>query len=77
MHTVYHKYCLHQRRPNVSAPKVDIILKESRTAPADADLLGARGSYHEGRVAELVKKFKIWKEERLPGVRAFQSTYDR
>lgn len=56
---------------------MDVILRESRTASPDADLMGARGLYHEGRVAELVKKFKIWREERLPGVRAFQSTYDR
>lgn len=58
-------------------PKVDVVLLESRTAPVDADLLGARGLYHEERVDELAKNFKVWREERLPGVRAFQSTYDR
>ena len=39
--------------------------------------MGQRGVFHEGRVLELAKKFKVWREERLPGVRAFQSTYDR
>lgn len=39
--------------------------------------MAARGTYHEGRVLELVKKFKIWKDQRLAGARAFQSTYDR
>ncbi|KAI0343952.1 hypothetical protein BDW22DRAFT_1355187 [Trametopsis cervina] len=65
------------RRPNVSVPTVEVILQESRTLPVDADIMAQRGSYHEGRVLELVKKFKVWREERLPGVRAFQSTYDR
>ncbi len=39
--------------------------------------MGVRGIFHEGRVSELVEKFPKWREERLPGVRAFQSTYDR
>lgn len=50
---------------------------ESRRAGPDDNLMGTRGLYHEGRVLELVKRFKVWREERLPGVRAFQSTYDR
>ena len=36
-----------------------------------------RGRYHEERVRELVDCFKIWHKERVPGVRAFQSVYDR
>lgn len=52
-------------------------MKECRTLPADEDLMGIRGLFHEGRTLELVKKFKTWREDRLPGVRAFQSTYDR
>jgi proteasome activator subunit 4 len=36
-----------------------------------------RGSYHGQRVQELVDRFKVWREERVPGVRAFQSMYDR
>jgi hypothetical protein len=36
-----------------------------------------RGGYHRQRVQELVDRFKIWREERVPGVRAFQSMYDR
>lgn len=39
--------------------------------------MSIRGTYHQGRVNELVSKFKEWREERLPGARAFQSTYDR
>ncbi|KAI0702460.1 hypothetical protein BC835DRAFT_1411015 [Cytidiella melzeri] len=65
------------RRPNVSALQVEDVLQESRTLPLDADIMGQRGLYHEGRVLELVKKFKVWRDERVPGVRAFQSTYDR
>ena len=45
--------------------------------PLDHDIMGIRGTYHAERVAELVDKFKIWRERRLPGVHAFQSTYDR
>ena len=47
-----------------------LIMKES-------DIMGIRGVFHEGRVQELVESFPKWREERLPGVRAFQSTYDR
>ncbi|KAI0094570.1 armadillo-type protein [Irpex rosettiformis] len=65
------------RRANASVPKVEVIIRESRVLPADADLMGLHGIFHEGRVMELVKKFNVWREERLPGVRAFQSTYDR
>lgn len=39
--------------------------------------MGMRGTYHKERVLELVGRFKTWREERIPGVRAFQSTYDR
>lgn len=39
--------------------------------------MGMRGTYHQPRVLELVEKFKEWRKERVPGVRAFQSTYDR
>jgi len=45
--------------------------------PIDHDIMGIRGTYHAERVAELVDKFKIWHEQRLPGVHAFRSTYDR
>lgn len=39
--------------------------------------MGIRGDYHKGRVEELVKSFDVWRKERIPGVRAFQSTYDK
>jgi len=39
--------------------------------------MGMRGTYHKERVFALVEKFKQWREQRIPGVRAFQSTYDR
>ncbi|KAF7789227.1 hypothetical protein EIP86_000168 [Pleurotus ostreatoroseus] len=65
------------RRPNFSTPLVEDVVYECRTVSLDMDIMHVRGSYHQGRVTELVKRFKIWREERLPGVRAFQSTYDR
>jgi len=39
--------------------------------------MGTRGHYHLSRIRELEEKFKIWRDERVPGVRAIQSTYDR
>ena len=39
--------------------------------------MGTRGVYHKKKVVELVQKFAVWRQERQPGVRAFQSTYDR
>lgn len=36
-----------------------------------------RGTYNQGRVNELVQNFKVWREERVSGVRAFMSKYDR
>jgi proteasome activator subunit 4 len=39
--------------------------------------MGIRGVYHKQRVDELVKNFQVWRAERIPGTRAFQSTYDR
>jgi len=39
--------------------------------------MGMCGTYHTGRVLELVDKFEGWREQRLPGMRAHQSTYDR
>lgn len=39
--------------------------------------MGMRGTYHKDRILELVENFKGWREERVPGVRAFQSRYDR
>lgn len=39
--------------------------------------MGMRGTYHKQRIEGLVEGFKIWREERVPGARAFQSKYDR
>ena len=39
--------------------------------------MGLRGTYHIDRVLELVDRFPVWREERIPGPRAFDSTYDR
>ncbi|KAJ7666434.1 hypothetical protein B0H17DRAFT_1162542 [Mycena rosella] len=64
-------------QPRPSHPTTEVFLKECRILPVDYDIMGMRGNYHKGRVTELVKKFHIWREERVPGVRAFQSTYDR
>ncbi|KAF8213398.1 hypothetical protein K438DRAFT_1902498 [Mycena galopus ATCC 62051] len=64
-------------RPRPSRPTTEVFLKECRILPVDYDIMGMRGYYHRERVAELVEKFNIWREERIPGVRAFQSVYDR
>jgi proteasome activator subunit 4 len=64
-------------KPNPSMPNVEVFVKECRILPVEIDIMGVRGGYHLQRVQDLVPKFKIWREERLPGVRAFQSTYDR
>jgi len=66
-----------KRRPRPSIPDTETFVAECRTLTVDYDIMSSRGTYHEGRVLELVKKFKIWREQRLPGARAFQSTYDR
>nr|GAT49743.1 membrane protein [Mycena chlorophos] len=64
-------------RPTPSQPTTEIFLRECRVLPVDHDIMGMRGYYHGPRIAELVQKFHVWREERVPGVRAFQSTYDR
>ncbi|KAL4069445.1 hypothetical protein J3A83DRAFT_4095440 [Scleroderma citrinum] len=64
-------------RPRPSSANVETFVRECRIMPVDHDIMGIRGTYHAERVAELVANFKVWREKRLPGVRAFQSTYDR
>ncbi|KAI0724287.1 hypothetical protein C8T65DRAFT_714470 [Cerioporus squamosus] len=64
-------------RPNLSLLTPETLVRESRTVPAVGDVMGIRGIFHEDRVMELVQQFPSWRKERLPGVRAFQSTYDR
>lgn len=66
-----------QWRPNPSLLTPRTFVRECRTLSESTDILGIRGSFHQDRVAELVRQFPIWRSERLPGVRAFQSTYDR
>ncbi|KAF9785996.1 hypothetical protein BJ322DRAFT_1005050 [Thelephora terrestris] len=66
-----------KRRPKPSVPTTEAFVRECRTLPFDYDIMSIRGTYHKERVEELVHKFKSWREERLPGARAFQSTYDR
>jgi proteasome activator subunit 4 len=63
--------------PKVSVPTAEAFVREARTVSQDTDFMGIGDGYHRGRMAELVKLFHIWREERLPGVRAFQSTYDK
>ncbi|KAF8624763.1 hypothetical protein AX15_005657 [Amanita polypyramis BW_CC] len=63
--------------PTPSIPKVDVFIKECRLLPLEVDIMGTRTGYHLQRVQDLAQRFKVWREERLPGVRAFQSTYDR
>ncbi|KAI0076264.1 hypothetical protein K474DRAFT_1757648 [Panus rudis PR-1116 ss-1] len=64
-------------QPTPSALTAEVFVRECRTEPIEADIMGIRGLFHEDRVMELVKKFKVWRDQRLPGARAFQSTYDR
>ncbi|KAF5384678.1 hypothetical protein D9757_006201 [Collybiopsis confluens] len=64
-------------QPRPSLPTADVFVKECRVLPVDYDIMGMRGSYNKGRVAELVENFKIWRAERVAGPRAFQSKYDR
>ncbi|KAF8898398.1 hypothetical protein BD779DRAFT_1607219 [Infundibulicybe gibba] len=66
-----------KRQAKPSLPTAEAFVKECRVLPVDFDIMGMRGTYHKGRILELVQRFKIWRNERLPGVRAFQSTYDR
>ena len=61
----------------MSTGKAEVFVRECRLSSVDDDIMGIRGLFHEGRTLELVKKFKKWRDERIPGVRAFQSTYDR
>ncbi|KAJ7597613.1 hypothetical protein C8J56DRAFT_1001469 [Mycena floridula] len=64
-------------QPRPSLPTPEVLVKECRLLPLDYDIMGMRGTYHKGRIEELVQNFKVWREERVPGVRAFQSKYDR
>ena len=66
-----------QRQPKPSVPSAEVFVRECRTMPIDFDILGMRGIYHQARVQELVQRFPEWRAERLPGARAFQSTYDK
>lgn len=64
-------------QPRPSIPRVDVFVKECRVLPVDFDIMGMRGTFHQKRIQGLVESFKIWREERIPGIRAFQSKYDR
>jgi proteasome activator subunit 4 len=63
-------------RPKPSVPTAEKFIIESRTGNS-SDIMGIQDGYHAARISELLKKFPVWREERLPGVRAFQSTYDK
>ncbi|TDL28808.1 ARM repeat-containing protein [Rickenella mellea] len=64
-------------RPKPSLPIAEVFVRECRTLPGSYDIMGIRGTYHMPRVLELIEKFETWRDERIPGARAFQSTYDR
>ncbi|KAF7319927.1 Membrane protein [Mycena kentingensis (nom. inval.)] len=64
-------------RPKPSLPTTEVLLRECRVLPVDYDIMGNRGRYHLSRITSLVNKFHTWRGERVPGSRAFQSTYDR
>jgi proteasome activator subunit 4 len=65
------------RKAKPSIPHTAVLMKECRVLPIDFDIMGMRGTYHQKRIVELVERFKGWRGERISGVRAFQSTYDR
>jgi proteasome activator subunit 4 len=54
-----------------------VFVKECISLGPDVDIMSVRGYYHKNRVEELTERFKTWRSERVPGVRAFQSNYDR
>lgn len=64
-------------QPKPSLPMPEVFVTECATLPLEVDIMGMRGTYHKERVQELAIQFGVWRKERLPGVRAFQSTYDR
>lgn len=64
-------------QPKPSYPEAEAFVRECQIIPPDYDIMGMRGTYHRARVLQLVERFKTWRKERVPGVRAFQSTYDR
>ncbi|KAK1232607.1 Proteasome activator BLM10 [Marasmius sp. AFHP31] len=64
-------------QPRPSIPSAEILTKECRLIPVAFDIMGVRGSYHKNRVNDIVSNFRKWSESRVPGVRAFQSDYDR
>lgn len=66
-----------KRQPKPSIPSAEVFVRECRTTSIDFDILGMRGIYHRTRVQELAQRFLDWRAERLPGARAFQSTYDK
>ena len=39
--------------------------------------MGIRKAPEAAHVAELVKMFPVWRQERLPGTKVLQSTYDK
>lgn len=64
-------------QPKPTSLDVETFVRECREVTDDVDIMGICGTYHTSRVLELVDNFKVWREQRLPGVRAHQSTYDR
>ncbi|EEB90585.1 hypothetical protein MPER_11186 [Moniliophthora perniciosa FA553] len=64
-------------QPRPSIPNAESFVKECRVATPSFDIMGMRGTYHKQKVADLVNNFKKWSRARVPGVRAFQSDYDR
>ncbi|ESK98482.1 membrane protein [Moniliophthora roreri MCA 2997] len=64
-------------QPRPSIPNAESFVKECRVATSSFDIMGMRGTYHKQKVADLANNFKEWSRARVPGVRAFQSDYDR
>ncbi|KZT40114.1 hypothetical protein SISSUDRAFT_983884 [Sistotremastrum suecicum HHB10207 ss-3] len=62
--------------PKPSLPTPEVFVRECREEPV-GDVMGIRSAYHLPRIMVLVDQFPIWRQDRLPGTRAFQSTYDK
>ncbi|KAH9487110.1 Proteasome activator complex subunit 4 [Psilocybe cubensis] len=64
-------------QPKPTVPTVEVLINECHSLPLTSDIMAMRGTYHRARIEGLVEKFKEWRAARVPGVRAFQSNYDR
>jgi len=63
--------------PQPIEPTTEALVRQCRTAPPSVDIMGIRKAPEAARVQDLAQKFPIWRQERLPGTKVLQSTYDK